>query len=498
MKELRLLTGLLLTFLVLCLAPQNTQAGSLAESMNNQFGLLVNNTDPSYIDTGRKGVVTGGNLSARAKIMDPQWVNFQAPSMSAGCGGWNIFGGSFSFISSEQIVAMLRSIASNAIGLAFKMALDAISPQLNDILSELEAGMQAMNNGAMNSCQIAQNLTGALRGNDTNWNNGAAAEATQHFGAAWDSLKSWKWGSGGGDEAGESVKDDLNEADPEQAAVIAEIITGNLTWNALKKSDAENWSSVGAGDINEDLLSLIGTVIICSPGKDNCPMPSGEGSERKGLLKSTKEGGLYDFQVFMDGTTSGQTVKAYRCGSSAVDKEHCLDPKSTDVAMVGLKKYVREMLCGNEGETCATSTGGLIYRYRYNVKNNLGAPSAADLKMMAAFTSIGAWGSIKNIVLANERSGRNYVDTVLPLVSAGVGHDVVMDMLKALKAATASHKNGRDMETQALVTKTIEKFKVEYDVYMNQNKIDNGAMAYYDDVLRNATADRSKVLPTNN
>lgn len=497
MKDIRLLVSVFFIFIFLCLAPNKVQAGSLADTMNNQFSMMVNNTDPGMSIGQRKGVVTGGNMSARNKIMNPQWANFQGASVSAGCGGWNIFGGSFSFISSEQIVAMLRSIASNAIALAFKSALDLISPSLNKIMTELEAGMQAMNNGAMNSCQIATSLTAGLRKEDANWNNNAAAGAGLHFKQAFDELKAFKFGPGGGEDAAASLENNSNMADPEQAAVVAEIIQGNITWRMLGKSDVVNWTSFGPGNVKEDLLSIIGTVIRCVPGKDNCPEPAEGGTDRKSLLISHKSGGLLDFQTFIDGTTSGQSIKKWRCGASAVDAEHCLNPQAEDVATTkGLKEYVRIMLCG-VGESCATSTGGLIYQYRNNVKNVLGPPSAADVKLMDAFRNAGEWQKITTLTLHNERAGRHYVDTVLPIMTANLAHDILADILKSILAAAGANKNGRDIETQELVEKAIDKFKNEYTIYLQNNRLDNGAMAYYSDVLRNSTADKTQVLPVN-
>ncbi|MDN4704685.1 conjugal transfer protein TraH [Vibrio parahaemolyticus] len=41
-------------------------------------------------------------------------VSFTPPSWKAGCGGVDMFGGSFSFINAEQLVTMMRAVAANA------------------------------------------------------------------------------------------------------------------------------------------------------------------------------------------------------------------------------------------------------------------------------------------------------------------------------------------------------------------------------------------------
>ncbi len=50
------------------------------------------------------------------------------PSFSAGCGGIDLFGGSFSFINMNQFVDLMRAVASNAAGYAFQLAINAMCP----------------------------------------------------------------------------------------------------------------------------------------------------------------------------------------------------------------------------------------------------------------------------------------------------------------------------------------------------------------------------------
>lgn len=141
----------ILTVVVLS-APLLCHAGIMAD-MNKMF--MSNTTAPGTISTKDRVGSFGGSFSMRAPIRSVNVVAFDAPRLNAGCGGIDLYGGSFSFINSQQLVQIFRSVASNAAGLAFKAAIKAISPSLDALISEFQTLMQNMNNLAKNSCQLA-------------------------------------------------------------------------------------------------------------------------------------------------------------------------------------------------------------------------------------------------------------------------------------------------------------------------------------------------------
>lgn len=57
----------------------------------------------------------------RAPVNAYQVVNLTPPTLRAGCGGIDAYGGSFTFINEEQFRQMLRQIGANALGYAFKL-----------------------------------------------------------------------------------------------------------------------------------------------------------------------------------------------------------------------------------------------------------------------------------------------------------------------------------------------------------------------------------------
>lgn len=131
-------------------APAN--AGIMAD-LNSMF--MSNATPPSTLSTRDRVGVFGGSVSMRAPVQSINLVAFDPPRLNAGCGGIDLYGGSFSFINGDELIAIFRSVASNAAGLAFKAAIKAISPSLDALITEFQATLQTMNNLAKNSCSLA-------------------------------------------------------------------------------------------------------------------------------------------------------------------------------------------------------------------------------------------------------------------------------------------------------------------------------------------------------
>lgn len=122
MRALPLLGKAALAAALTMAEPLCAEAG-IGEEMNRMFGDMTNVSEPGVYETQRRGVIAGGSVRNRSKIMTENPVSLTLPSVRAGCGGIDLFGGSLSFINGDQFIELLRSIASNAKGYAFQIAL---------------------------------------------------------------------------------------------------------------------------------------------------------------------------------------------------------------------------------------------------------------------------------------------------------------------------------------------------------------------------------------
>ena len=132
-------------------APLNAHA-SLKNAMSEMF--LTSGTEAQSINTQRLRGFYGGSLSIRSPGRSFQIVQFAAPKIDAGCGGIDIFFGSFSFINGAQFEQLIRAIAANAVGYAVKLAISSMCNPCGAIIQTIEDAIRELNALAKNTCAV--------------------------------------------------------------------------------------------------------------------------------------------------------------------------------------------------------------------------------------------------------------------------------------------------------------------------------------------------------
>jgi conjugative transfer pilus assembly protein TraH len=151
--------------LVLCLFSSSLQAPGIAADLMTFFksaGMASNVTSPGSYKDQTGGYYTGGSVMARTGARNAQLATVQMPGFRAGCGGIDAWSGGFSHISSEALVAMLRNIGSSAASYAFMLAVQTVSPQIYNIMNELNALANQINQTNINSCEAAATMLGGI------------------------------------------------------------------------------------------------------------------------------------------------------------------------------------------------------------------------------------------------------------------------------------------------------------------------------------------------
>lgn len=261
-----------------------TQANNLDNFLKDMYS---NTTDAGYFQTQQRGVISGGGFTARVPIKPINIIQFDPPRVSAGCGGINLFGGSFSFINAKELTQLLRTIAQNALGLLFQLGLNAISQPLSSLLTSWSKKLQEMNSALKNTCEAARKLFQIDWGGSTlsqTWESMKGVTSTgtgafkdyfsgvkQRFQEGWSELR----GSG---QNGETRADKAaKEIDS----------SGNVTWRALNASNSYKSVVSRTGGNEEEvkllLMNIIGTEVFptteqqqgeCTGGQGNCePKP---------------------------------------------------------------------------------------------------------------------------------------------------------------------------------------------------------------------------------
>ncbi len=283
-------------------AASPVRADVMSEMQSFWQGTVTNVTGPTAFDGQASGHWTLGNLYMRAPVRSEQIATVNLPSFRAGCGGIDAFAGAFSFIDSDQLVAFARSVAQNAAGFAFELALETISPVIAETMSKLRALAQWVNSQNLNSCETAQALVGAA------WskNDRASASICAAIGTSQGIFSDYaaaKHGCGADGKRNST----LASASGEIADQVP--VNVNYAWKAVRASAF----LAGDTDLAEFAMSVTGTMIVTAPTSD-----SDSAGPRIRILEPLALDRRIT-EVLMEG---GGELPVYRCDTT----DRCLNP----------------------------------------------------------------------------------------------------------------------------------------------------------------------------
>jgi conjugative transfer pilus assembly protein TraH len=284
------------------LPPAAADVGTDMQTFFDDAGVRANVTGPSAFQGQSAGYYSGGNVWTRFPQKSIQPFNLQLPHARAGCGGIDLFAGSFSFINTAELVAMLKATANNAIGFAFQLAIDAISPQISGVIKDMSQKVQQLNQMNISSCETAQGLVGGL------WPKMETTRSTicEAVGNSQGLFSDWaasRQGCNNGDKRDETIKANSN---PEmQSQLIGE--NHNFTWDILNK--APQFAGYDQ-QFKEMVMTIIGTVVT-KPSPD----------KTKGtIINRFGPGDDSIVEALLDGTQGAAAVKILKCNDT-----DCLD-----------------------------------------------------------------------------------------------------------------------------------------------------------------------------
>lgn len=128
-----------------------SMASSVAEKLFDKYAT----NSPGIRSTNQGRVFYGGSFDARIDTNPTELVGFQPPSISGGCGGIDMFAGSFSIVSKDEVVQMLRGVAQGVPAYFFNLALSNVCSTCSALATELENRVSELNQWGKTSCETA-------------------------------------------------------------------------------------------------------------------------------------------------------------------------------------------------------------------------------------------------------------------------------------------------------------------------------------------------------
>lgn len=297
------------------------------------------------------GGATGGSFVVKVPRKDFTPVAIEAPHLKAGCGGIDVFLGAFALPSREEFVSFLRSIGSAMPGLAFQLALQYLSPDLNEQVTSFRDLIMKMTDKYSDSCVAAQTV---MQG---------AAEL--YMSNRQERAKTSLVASGEVSDASEA--DRVTRTDGSKSLTSAPTRTDangnvveatelNLTWSLLKGG---KWGSSVDRETLETMMTLLGTVIYTKSG-------TGESA-----VIADRTIGARDILNDLYGAVGEAKTKGKRLVCDEPVK--CLNPKETDASDLNLVNAVYEA----------------ALRYRKSlIERNRAAVSERDILLLGNVSSL--------------------------------------------------------------------------------------------------------------
>jgi conjugative transfer pilus assembly protein TraH len=276
-------------------------------------------TGPSAYASQTMRAYSGGNLTLRTPQQSLQLFGFQPPSLSAGCGGIDIFAGGFSYVNSAQLVAFMKAVASNAEGYAFNAALGYLCPTCQKWLNDLQHMAQAINSTNISSCQAASALVNTAFSSLEAGAHSLCSELGTSSGAFSDMVQGWA-------QCQSHAVSQL--AAGSAAAQSVNPTSLNLAWQAIQKNPLLASDQTFA----QTMMTITGTLIT------NC---GGDGAGGCTLSSAPPMG---DQKTLIAAMLDGGTISILQCDEPL----KCLNPTSgqtiTIAAASGYKQRVQTLL----------------------------------------------------------------------------------------------------------------------------------------------------------
>ncbi|MBU3826953.1 MAG: conjugal transfer protein TraH [Candidatus Anaerobiospirillum merdipullorum] len=354
-------------------------ANFVDEVMDGVLGGMSNVTTPGAYAAASRGVLSGGSIYARAKIFDANIATFVPPSFRAGCGGIDLFGGSFSFINSDQLVQLFRSIAANAVGMLFQMALATVCSICQTLIQKFQDIVQSLNAMLNNSCELATGIVTNPKETLGKFQDGFSKiqNSANDMG---DAFESWINSFSGVQTI--SPVDSSIKNNPDQASDMN--MYGNIVWKAINEEGLPGRYLFSGSDIAETLMSITGSIIVQKPVDTNtAPSASGDGSNSMdGASPVQTLQPRLEVKDFLDGSQNNHRLTIYHC-SDGTGADQCLTVSDQAFVFDGYKQRLYRSLCGNDlGQPC---TGGAIQQL---ATNNGGTGAALNAEHQQVILSL--------------------------------------------------------------------------------------------------------------
>lgn len=473
---------LISTAVALVMLSSSLAHAGLDDALESTFGGMINVTEPQAFDTINSIGVYGGRIVNKNKIVSTNIANFSPPSLKGGCGGIDLFAGSFSFIDAEHLAKLGEAVISNAGSFAAYTVLKAALPGPFQLMQELQKKIQDMNAMLGNSCQLAKGLVNATGlpealGQQEATENKTALNAR---GLVDDFFSGFNSGTTQS-KAKTSMPDFVEQK------------TGNLIWKQIMRSDASfqytETLSDGTVQISTEskgeeflrsMMSLTGTVIV----DPNTSSDGNTGSDQ------TSKVTVIEPTISLSDLVNGGSVSLITC-TDGYGENQCLTIGSP--TNVGIESFAVKILKELNGdgtnigaiEKMATLTQGTLTDRQKQLVSSMPFLSGTALKSL----------STKNIKAAKEFS-----IAISQSVALNMARDFAIQLFNNAEKSLSTNKSVYAPQASEVISRNRQRIENEYMALNNEYGSINDILEKYKGLIEflqtTASVKKPKLIET--
>ena len=374
---------------IFVLLSSNSYAG-VGDKMREFVGENSNYSQGGAYKSQSRGYFSTPSFYSRNSVVEVKPVNVAMPSFRAGCGGIDMFAGSFSHINADQFLALMQAIPRNAAGYAFQLAIETISPSIADIMKSMESIIRDMNNINLNSCDIGKSIVNSGLSKFDKGVEIVCVRKQMEKGLADDIAEARRNCTSGGEKTSS-----ISGAGSQDEAIV----DINYAWEAVSKLSDDK-------ELKEFIQTITGTIIVKKGANDDSPAV---------------------VEVYPSLATSSNTIEALLNGGS-MEKYSCVgtDSKCLDLNAAGTHNISSSDAFYDKIHTVLKSVSNKMISRNQELTNEEGEIMSVSKVPVVA------------IIRAYQKYYANEIDDmILNSLSEIVAHDLINNYLSGLLEETA-------------------------------------------------------------
>jgi hypothetical protein len=378
-------------------------------------------------------------------------ASFTPPSVDSGCGGIDAHLGSLSFELDADITGLLEAIPQQALGYAFHLALNSLSPMMDGIISDIQKTITELNQYAKNSCDLAQQ--GVDKGLAYLQNN----------------YKQTANESGADSRLQENEVSNITSLAPEHEELFDEKYLGNLVYITLVSNDVYLQAEATAANdpLLDIIMSLSGTMVTTKEANAETTAGVIKGNQFKVVPFAPSLSLTLKEFIESDGNTN---IPVLTCNTRATDatddlSTKCLAPTTQDIRFTGMQSRIVNGYVGSG------AFPGILKRIKNNTPLAAWTPEErtifyiTDAEIRNKIMELATFSSVATVSIIKKNAA---------IIAREYTYAVVTNMFDTIETAILSSDYnmgaGQGIEKMAeQITKQRQKFLAEYQIHSENN-----------------------------